>query len=80
MVYNMTDKTSKFSIQKYVEVNIQIVKQMLQNNHYPLQFIQKYIKIRLKTKNYKFKKISLKIRYTVGRFQLKKSLTRKTIK
>lgn len=51
MVYNMTDKAIILSDKKFHFKNLNIVRNTLRNNHYPNNFINKYIQFRINNIN-----------------------------
>ena len=47
IIFNMVDKALKLSDPQFFDQNITIIKNALKNNHYPSDFIDKYVKKRL---------------------------------
>ena len=43
VIFNMIDIVVNLSVSKYLNQNIAIIQETLQNNHYPLQLINTYI-------------------------------------
>ena len=67
IVYNLVDKIVNLADKSFLQKNLDLIRTTLSNNHYPLEFINKHINIRLNTPEKNFEKLVVD---TVGQLQI----------